>query len=433
MGRGLLILVSGFVLIVGLVQKSILDSLEYLPERTTEYHQEMTAQNISSSFMEYAITELDNDQDWDNGFSSNDYMGAEVDLYVFDYDDFTSGLPPIAQNNSIQNWDEYTILLVSRTKTEHAIAITEAGITKDAFSRYTYFTDEEPNSIRFYDADVFDGPVHTNDTMRIAGNPTFRGEVTSPYQWIGDDQNSHPKLLDDHNFHAKKREMPSEKNLDHLKNKGLTNGLRFDNQEVWVEFKNDGTVDIKTRNTGSSLGDEENWSSPQNYDLQNTNGVISSSEKVFTKGTVKGQATLHSEKNVEIMGDIYYNTDPSQDSTSTDLLGIVSEEEVIVDYGAETDHGTKDLEINASIMALGKSFKVEGHDYGSPKGTLKLNGGIQQIMRGPVGMFNQYGISSGFSKEYSYDDRLARLIPPFYPRESVYSKLYWRERPLEYL
>lgn len=93
MGRGLLILVGGLVIIVGMVQMSISKRLKVLPERNVDYHQEMDAQNISNSLMNYGIEELNNNQNWQDGFSSSDFMGAEVSLSVFTCNDYLNDAP----------------------------------------------------------------------------------------------------------------------------------------------------------------------------------------------------------------------------------------------------------------------------------------------------------------------------------------------------
>jgi len=425
MGRGLLILVTGLLLIVGIIQKAVSDRLQSLPERTTNYHQEMDARNIANSLMEYGIRELDKNQNWDDGFSSNDFMDAEASLQVFTYKDYTNNNPSIPADHNIKNWDPYTILLVSSAKTKRTKAVTEVSVSKDSFSKYTYFTDYEPSNIYFFDDDELNGPVHTNGKFHIAGSPTFNGYVSSPNNWEGHSSyKNDPQFNGGSNFNAKKKKMPGTDKLKRLRNKGINGGLSF-SRDIYVEFNSNGTVDIREKNI---MG----WGSPVNYDLSNYNGVISSSEKVYTQGTLKGKVTLHSAEEVEIMGDLTYASNP-KNANSTDLLGIVSEGDVIVDDDAHKASGSKDLEINGSIMALDKSFKVEDYYYGNSRGTLKLYGGLQQKERGPVGTFGGGSVQSGFSKDYSYDERFSKMIPPFYPRESIYSQKYWKEKPIQFL
>lgn len=426
MGRGLLILVSGLIIIVGFIQKSVSERLSFIPQRTFNYHHEMDVQNISNSLMELGVRELEKDQDWQAGSSQSNFMGANAELEVFTYSDYTNNDPNIPSNHDIEDWDQYTVLLVSTAETQQAKAVTEVAVTKHSFSKYTYFTDYEPSNIYFFDDDVLDGPVHTNGQLRIAGSPTFKGFVSSPNMWEGHSSyDNDPEFEAGSYFNSQEIEMPGSDKLQLLKDEGMNGGLTFNN-EISVEFNNNGTVDIAERQGN-------NWQSPVNYDLDNYNGVISSSEKVYAKGTLKGQATLHSAEEIEIMGDLTYSSNPQNNSNSSDLLGIVSEGNVVVDNEAHEDSGSQDLEIHASIMTLDKSFEVEDYSSGSPRGTLTLVGGLQQQERGPVGTFSGGSVQSGFNKSYSYDDRLAQTFPPFYPRVSTFSQVYWKEKPVQFL
>ncbi len=418
MGRGLLLLASGLIIVVAIIQKSMSERLNLIPERTHDYHQEMHAQNVSNSVMEYGIREIEKDQSWDKGLSEDDFVESAVTLQVFDYDDYTDGNPNIPSDHSIDDWNQYTILLVSTAQTNTAEAYTEVAITKDSFSKYVYFTDNEPSNIHFYGGDVLDGPVHTNDRFNIIGSPVFKGPVTSTDAPNGGD----PIYEDITDFSAPTIDMPGSQELNNLRNNGMDGGITYSN-DIYVEFKQNGTVDIYENGGGG-------WSPPINYNLKNYNGVISSSRKIYTKGTLNGQVTLHSAEEVEIMGDLKYSKDPENNPNSTDLLGIISEGNVIVDENAHQDSGSKDLEINASIMALDESFEVENYNSGPERGTLKLIGGLQQENRGAVGQTKYWGGISGFNKDYSYDDRLLSISPPFYPRASTFSQKYWKEKPV---
>lgn len=424
MGRGLLILVSGLVILVGIIKMNMSDRLQELPNITVNYHQEMDSRNIANSLIEYGIEELRNNSNWRAGFSQNDFMGADVNLQVFDFNDFQNNNPNIPADNSIQNWNQYTILLVSSAQNDRANAVTEVGLTMPAFSRFAYFTNVEPNGIYFTSSDVFNGPVHTNGQMQISGTPTFNGFVSSPNMWQGysRSRNNNPQFNGGTNFNAGTIPMPTVSSLQPLKNQAASGGLSF-NKDIRVNFRSNGSVDI-------SQPQGRGWGSPINYDLSLYNGIISSSGKVFVQGTVKGQVTVHSSDEVRITGDIAYSSNPRNNSNSTDLLGIVSEGNVTVTSGAENDSGNQDLQIDASILALGQ-FTVQNYQSGSSRGTLNLYGGVQQQQRGPVGTFGGWRGPTGYSKAYTYDPRLANTFPPAYPRTSTFAQLYWKEKPVK--
>lgn len=416
MGKALLFLTGGMVIIFGMIQLSISERQKLVPVKTIEYFSEQQAKNAASSIIDLAVEQIRNDQSWVGTFTFSDLMGASGFVTAYDQN---SGTVPDSIN--VGSWNEYKVLLYSEVEYEGIDLTTEVLLQRDAFSKYSYFTDYEPSNIYFFTGDELSGPVHTNGTMHIAGNPTFNGMVTSPNAWQGmSGRTNNPQFLGGSNFSSATRTPPNSYQLSQLRSSAGSGGLSFNNP-IYTIFNSNGTVTIY-ENPGTV-------SETQSTVALNTfNGVISSSQKVYTKGVVNGKVTLHSEDDIEIMGDITYFDDPASNPSSTDILGLVSEKDVIVDQYAHQDNGSQDLDIHASIMALDDSFTVEGYNYGGAKGVLNLLGGLIQQRRGPVGTFSGNSVASGYSKSYSYDERLLNMFPPSFPREQWFSVVYWRDR-----
>lgn len=297
------------------------------------------------------------------------------------------------------------------------------------FSRYAYFTDLEKTpggtTIWFTSNDEFFGPVHTNDQIHIHGNPVFHEEVASGGASVdyynGGPPADNPVLEKGLTLNAGTIALPI--STDMLKAKAQeADGLYFTGSTVSVEMFVDGAGDGKLRvsiNGGAST----------DYDVPD-NGVCYVSGKAQVKGVLKGQMTLASDGDIEIMDNCTYDTDPRTDPTSTDMLGLVSEKNVYLDgnpYGANVD--TADETVMASIMALDTSFTVENYSSGSPRGALVVYGGIIQAKRGPVGTFSAYTgqIVTGYSKDYTYDPRLMDNPPPAFPTTGEIDKIAWEE------
>jgi len=183
-----------------------------------------------------------------------------------------------------------------------------------------------------------------------------------------------------------------------------------------------------------------------------TNGLLYVNGKVKNlhgdrnDGGLKGRLTIAATDDIEISGDVLYNSrveqdldlsDPNVDlSTIDDSLGLVSSQDIYIKKHA-TGSGLDpdDIEINAILMALGESFYYDGYNT-TLKGTLKTFGGFIQVRRGAVGMFNSYSGAKvyGFTKDYHYDNRMASTnpnidssIPPYFPTTGNYEKISWRE------
>jgi hypothetical protein len=81
--------------------------------------------------------------------------------------------------------------------------------------------------------------------------------------------------------------------------------------------------------------------------------------------------------------------------------------------GAGTPFGVPALgavEIDAAIMSVQHQFRVDNYDCGTSQGNLTVKGAIAQKFRGTVGVVN----SSGYNKNYNYDDRLKSISPPYF-------------------
>jgi hypothetical protein len=174
----------------------------------------------------------------------------------------------------------------------------------------------------------------------------------------------------------------------------------------------------------------------------------------IVQGTVKGPLTVAAQDNVVITGDLCYEswgspsagcpipgtlTNPTPDITSgADVLGLIAYNYVIVNhpidnpttsqecttsgatFGATTsnlDCDIPNLTIDSAILALNQQFFVNNWDNGSSMGTITVNGSIGEDWRGPVGTAGtDHGqpVQTGYSKDYTYDSRLAFLSPPLY-------------------
>jgi len=73
-----------------------------------------------------------------------------------------------------------------------------------------------------------------------------------------------------------------------------------------------------------------------------------------------------------------------------------------------------DTTIEAAILSLRHSFMVDNYNCGDTLGTLTVTGAIAQKYRGPVGTGSGGTASTGYVKNYVYDDRLRYRSPPYF-------------------
>ena len=81
--------------------------------------------------------------------------------------------------------------------------------------------------------------------------------------------------------------------------------------------------------------------------------------------------------------------------------------------GTTADPTIMDVTVEAAILSLQHSFIVDNYDCGKLD-TLTVKGAIVQKYRGPVGTGSGASVSTGFAKDYWYDDRFRYRSPPYF-------------------
>ena len=300
----------------------------------------------------------------------------------------------------------------------------------DNYARYLWFTDKEifnSSNVWFWTQDRLNGPTHTNGHFNISGNPVFENEVHSVDDYIrffnnGNNINlsqttNSPYDMPDFQmgvqFGAGATTMP--KQALGLRAAASSGGLSLQG-DTTIVLKNDGTMNV--------TNSKKKWNN-KNMAIPANGALFVNSGSLVVSGTLNGKLTAGASGDVIIQDNIVYADDPRTKPSSDDVMGIISESDVIIDDGAPTN-----LEIDACVMGMNTSFMLENWWVGPPKGTLSVYGGIIQDERGPVGTFN--GMTgqkvSGYSKSYLYDQRLLSSPPPYMPTTGDYVTLSWEEK-----
>ena len=152
---------------------------------------------------------------------------------------------------------------------------------------------------------------------------------------------------------------------------------------------------------------------------------------VFVSGALDGQVTVAAQDSVIITGSLTYQGGIS----GNDLLGLIADNNVEVYHPVNSSDanllpvGLTVSTIYAAILTIKHSFRVQTHKKGNPLGTLTLFGAISQLYRGPVGTFSGSSVSSGYSKDYTYDQKLKYTSPPHFldPVASAWGIKTWAE------
>jgi len=307
------------------------------------------------------------------------------------------------------------------------VRVVQERVGQENFARFSYFTDQETSpgglTVWFRSDDILRGPVHSNDQLNIDGDPIFVKEVTSSASSVNYAAGTNnPDFREGIEFNVDPITLPSDIGLIQLKAQE-TDGHHFTGN-VDIVLGYDEPTDYSWFTVDMDQGGP---ALPVEYQIPG-NGVLYVDGNMTIQGTLKGVMTVACSGDMYIVDNVEYTTDPRVDPSTSDLLGLVAEGNVIVAASA-ANIDTGDEIIMAVIMALSTSFIVEDYDIGTVRGTLWVIGGVIQQKRGPVGTFDSISgdLLTGYTKDYVWDSRLADNPPPAFPTTGRVMTLAWRE------
>ena len=298
------------------------------------------------------------------------------------------------------------------------------------------------SEIVFTSGEQINGPLHTNDELNICGTPTFGRnasdliEVSSPptgWRSSGNCGTSSPTFKGTYLTNSPVLTPPSTNNS--LKN---VQGAQIYTGQTEIVLGTGSTMQVKT-NGASSFSTVPIPASGVIYVANSTSQACSSAYSPFTatypttspcgnvivRGSYASRLTIAAENDVIISDDLV--------QSGTGMLGLIANNFIRVKHnltnnntssgcnGASNSGGVAN-QIDAAMLSIQHSFIVDHYNCGSPLGTLNVNGAISQKFRGPVGTVSGGSTLSGYSKNYTYDDRLRYLAPPNFldPVESAW-------------
>lgn len=401
MGRASLLMVMGFSLVFMMIGYNVSRNAIDTYKNYTNYYDRTTAHKIAASGANMAASEITFTPNWRTGYSNVAYLGGTYSVTVTDLD---SGRIRVNAVGTYSN-------------TTHTITIV-LGIS--SFSKFAYYSFIE-GSIYWITGDTVWGPFHTQQRLNVAGSPVFYGKATSKNGIYKNPSNSKPLFYGGFQ-QGVNINLPS--NLNPLVTAAQANGAYFNNQDLWLEFLPNGNV---TYRIGSATA------APTTVPLSTfaPNGVIlANNGNLHIKGQLNGKITVSAtgssgaaKGNVWVDSSVAYVHDPLS-GASSDMLGIVADNDVII---TDNSNNNNNVTLHATVFSRSGGLTAQNYASRGLDGTLTLLGGVQQYQRGPVGTFSGTTISSGFRKNYKYDDRYMVDSPPFFPTTGSFEVLSWYE------
>lgn len=405
-GKASLLIVLGFSMIFLVLVQNNRKVTTSAVDNTAKYYYETKVNNIAIAAANMAAHEVFNNNSWSAGFGTTSYDGGEYQVTV-------------AMAGSLK------VVTTNATYAGYSKTIT-VKLKREDYSKYGNFYGNL--SAIPATGDTFRGPFHVNSDLITWGDPVFMGKTTMKGGLIKWGPTQNPDFQKGYNEGIEK---PVEFDTSGMRSAASSNGLVIKDTtgagnaiDVEIEFLNDGKVSYR-----SKIDDGLNNWSPTISKLINTispNGLFFVEKgNVFVKGTVNGKATVVASSNgdddygaIYQTDDIKYNTDPSEDPSSTDMLGLVAEEKIRLQYNDETKRN--DIITQASMFAqngnIGPDDQLVNND-GVLSSWRILGGLIAHDMRVTANYSWTTGLPyRGYKFVHTYDERFRIKAPPHFPQ-----------------
>lgn len=405
-GKASLLVILGFSTIMLMVGMNMNRVSSGAVDNSTKHYESAMAIEIARSGINLASSNLSRDPGWGATNSPYSYMGNDnLDIVITDTAD--------------------TKIITSTASYKGITKTIEVKINLASFSEYAYFSNEEGN-IWWTGSDSVWGPFHTNDDVQVQGHPYFDGPTTShskKMKYYKNAATDEPTVVGTYSPNTT-IDIPKD-GISNLAKSAANGGYIFSgNKNVFMKFAGDS---IKYR-----FDNANPYTTVLAKDLAPKGVIYVEDGNLHLEGTVKNRWSVGSNKSVYLTDDILYSDVPdpkNKHDSSNDLLGILANKDIIITNN--TANATS-IDIHASMYCEKGGFKAEKYKSRPAGGSINLLGGVTQAKRGAVGRFKvakngTKTMTSGFSKDYKYDSRLQRMVPPYFPSTNTFKILSWLE------
>jgi hypothetical protein len=429
-GKAILFLVMGFSLIFLVLGQNFGKISTEGITNSNNYYFSSISHNLAESGANIAASKIFFDPSWTTGYDHVDLDGGTYSVNV----QILNAASNIRRINSTGIFEGDT-------------SIVQITLAPGSFAQYAYFSEIEPSGIWWTDGDTVWGKFHTQDYLRTAGHPVFMDKATSRKGIVY----YHNKHTDSPIFMGgygqADHKIPST-SISDLENTANSGGHTFmGNDTVSLFFVGDSIRYTTATNTTTTIHHHKTTTTTRITQtvLASTfapNGVIFADNAVLRiQGTVAGQYTVgasgtgyvdsygygHGTGNIYLDGDITYKTNPKTDPHSSDLFGIVAQQNVLITDNTANNTGGG-INIDGAIFCQDGGFGSENYKHRVIGGSINLDGGITEHQRLAVGTFSYGGsIASGYNKRYYFDKRLKNVSPPSFPTTGKFIILSWYE------
>ncbi len=418
-GKAAILLVLGFSMIFLVFTQNNSRVSTTATQNFADYYTVTKVNNMAQAAANMAAHKIFEDNSWTAGFPETDFDGGTMKVSVA-----TAGSLKIISSTATFNGKSKTV---------------KVKLKREDYSKYGNFYGHV--SAIPATGDTFRGPFHVNSDLKTWGDPVFMGKVSMKgnlYKW------GPTKNPDFQKGYDKGVDKPVDFDTTGMRFFASSNGYIFKDTsgagkkiEVKMELLNTGT-EGKIKYQYRIFDGSPTWTPAKTLPINTLtpNGVIYIEHgDALIKGILNGQLTVvackqgHSDGgNIYQTDDLKYNEDPTIDSHADDMLGLVAENNIRLQYNNNTRH--HDIITQASMFAkngnIGPDNRLVNNDGVLSKWKI-LGGLIAKDIRVTARYSWRTGKPyKGYQFVHTYDKRFKIKSPPHFP-QLKYEIVSWFE------
>ncbi len=405
MGRTSIYLVMGITTIFLFFGKKMNEVGTEAVDNAITYYENTQRYNIAVAGANLAANQIFLDKTWRDGFSDMEFNGGTIDVTMYDS---ASGKVLMTSTGTYQG-------------TSHTVKVLMAP---SSIAKFAMYSGNVSAAAKMRTGDTIDGPIHYNNKLTTQGNPVFMEKAT-----MGSIQTTAgtPTFLGGYQTGVNIAFPDYSPNAAAIKTAASGGGFFQSGGELWLDFQviaGVGSVRYKTSSGGA-------WSGYTAISTFAPNGSICINDgALHVEGTIKGNVTVASTVTTGttptatvgatyIENNVRYNTDPLTNSSSTDMLGLVS--------AGDLTFQQIPIRVDGSVFTNQNATLASGLANTNPAKQIKMVGSF--ITRNMNSTDFGTGASKGANFYMKYDSRIEDNPPanfPF-PATASFEVLSWFE------
>ncbi|MEW6060760.1 MAG: hypothetical protein AB1600_02350 [Bacteroidota bacterium] len=401
MGRTSIYLVIGFSAIMLFTGKNMSNVGVQALDNSLSYYENTQRYALAITAANFACSQVWQNPSWTTGYTNVNYNGGTFSATVTD---IGSGKKQITSTATYGGTSQ-TVTIVMKPSN---------------FSKFAYYGGTSASAAAWETGDTVGGPSHTQGKLKTFGSPVFLGKATSLSGITKSGSPATPQFIGGFESGVSIT-MPNNTSYTTIFNAAVSGGYDQVGGVLYLKFNADGTVSWKTSPSASYTTQSLSSFAP--------NGVIAIDKgTLYVEGTLDGRVTLASLRTsgssggtTIITNDLVMKDNPRTNTSSNDMLGIVSYGDITI-----ADNSATTFNVQATLYSYTGGLQVQ-NGTSRPAGTLYVYGGmiverLYATSNGAAGSARR-----GYNLSLRFDERFANDSPDYFPATGKYEILTWFE------